>query len=107
MAIGIFIEGARKPTECSRRCYLADQLTGDCMLMVKSNRLNSFEEQYKHCPLKEVDVVDETIACDCIDRASLINNLMHEDGEAHRFCSPCKEILQAIENEPAVTIMKR
>lgn len=59
MAKGISIEGAKKPRECSRHCPYADQLNYDCILIPDSERFNSFDEQYRHCPLKEVEIPDD------------------------------------------------
>lgn len=55
MAKGIFIEGLTKPKECSRRCVFVDNENYDCTLIPYSYKFNDFAEQYKHCPLVEVD----------------------------------------------------
>ncbi len=52
---GIFIEGATKPKECSRRCVFADNMNYDCTLIPDSHKFNDFGEQYIHCPLIEVE----------------------------------------------------
>lgn len=56
MAKGLFIEGMVKPEECSRRCIFADDMNYDCALIPGAEHFGTFEEQYRHCPLKEVDI---------------------------------------------------
>ena len=56
MAKGIFIEGAKKPRECSRHCPYADQLNYDSILIPGSERFNSFDEQFARCPIQEVEI---------------------------------------------------
>lgn len=55
MSKGIFIEGLTKPKECSKRCVFADSSNCDCTLIPYSHEINFFSEQYRHCPLIEVD----------------------------------------------------
>ena len=59
MAKGLFIEGARKPEECSRRCVFTDKLNYDCILIPGAEHFNTFDEQYRHCPLREVEIPDD------------------------------------------------
>lgn len=55
MAKGIFIEGLKKPKQCSRHCLFADNENYDCVLIADSAWFDTFEEQHRHCPLVEVD----------------------------------------------------
>ena len=56
MAKGIFIEGMKKPKECSRLCPFAESSNYDCVLIPDAVWLDSFKEQYERCPLREVEI---------------------------------------------------
>lgn len=56
MAKGIFIEGMKKPKECSRLCPFAESSNYDCVLIPDAVWINSFVEQYERCPLREVEI---------------------------------------------------
>lgn len=59
MANGVFIPNFRKPKRCSKYCIFADNMNYDCILIGDSVWFDTFEEQYRHCPLIEMGTEDE------------------------------------------------
>ena len=49
----VLIENMEKPKEC-HECPILPDFLADCPLLPKENPADTFEEQYKQCPLKEV-----------------------------------------------------
>ena len=48
----VLIENMEKPKDCES-CPLCDY-DGDCVLIPDGDQKDTFEEQYRDCPLKEV-----------------------------------------------------
>lgn len=75
MSKGIFIEGLKKPKECSRRCPFADDENYDCTLNPYAYQLNDFKEQYMDCPLEEKELVGYAVAVKKGEREYLVSEI--------------------------------
>lgn len=71
--MSVVIKGLKKPKECDSACPLCNE-DDDCVLQ-KCETFNTWEEQYKGCPLIEVPadatVLFETVHGDTIERIEI------------------------------------